>query len=345
LLQTGLKNLISLRPVEKKKATTEYDFLKYRNPAFLISWLIVAIGLFSVYQNQDKILGIDFRGGEELVVSFDEMVDPSEINELFSQNKDIGEVQHVYRSEVGTGEGASRLVLQTEPEKSALALNLLQEKFPASEFSVGDGGGETAISGSVSDRITFDALLSVLVALVGILLYVAVRFEMGYAIGAVVATIHDVLMTIGLFVLLGSISGGTICSGQFTAPMLASVLMIVGYSINDTIVVFDRIREELEMNPVTNLRKIITIAINRVLSRSIITSVTTLLAAVSLWVFGAGVINDFAFIFVIGILTGTFSSVFIASPIFFLWHRGDRKHVEEGEMLPKYDWHTSSTKD
>lgn len=345
LVQIGLKNLISGKPIEKKKSITEFDFLKYRNPALLLSWLIVGIGLFSVYQNQDKILGIDFRGGEELIVSFDEMVEPAKIDELFSQNKDIGEVQHVYRSEVGTGEDASRLVLQTEPEKSAQALALLQEQFPANGLSVEDGGGETAISGSVSEQIKYDAILSVLVALLGILLYVAVRFEMGYAIGAVAATIHDVLMTIGLFVLLGTLSGGTICSGQFTAPMLASVLMIVGYSINDTIVVFDRIREELEMNPVTNLRKIITIAINRVLSRSIITSVTTLLAAVSLWVFGAGVINDFAFIFVIGILTGTFSSVFIASPIFFLWHKGDRKHVEEGEMLPKYDWHTSSTKD
>jgi SecD/SecF fusion protein len=345
LLQTGLKNLISIKPIEKKKTTTEFDFLKYRNPALLISWLIVGIGIFSVYQNQDKILGIDFRGGEELIVSFDEMIEPSEIDDLFSLNKDIGEVQHVYRSEVGTGEGASRLVLQTELKKSDRALALLQEKFPANGLSVGDGGGETAISGSVSEQIKYDALLSVFVALLGILLYVAVRFEMGYAIGAVIATIHDILMTIGLFVLLGSLSEGTICSGQFTAPMLASVLMIVGYSINDTIVVFDRIREELEMNPVTNLRKIITIAINRVLSRSIITSVTTLLAAVSLWIFGAGVINDFAFIFVIGILTGTFSSIFIASPIFFLWHKGDRKHVEEREMLPKYDWHTSTTKD
>jgi SecD/SecF fusion protein len=167
---------------------------------------------------------------------------------------------------------------------------------------------------------------------------------MGYAVGAVVATIHDVLMTIGLFVLLGNLSDGTLCSGQFTAPMLASILMIVGYSINDTIVVFDRIREELEMNPVTNLKKIIMIAINRVLSRSILTSITTLLAALSLWIFGAGIINDFAFVFVIGILTGTFSSIFIASPIFFLWHKGDRKHVEEGEILPKYDWQTSSDK-
>jgi SecD/SecF fusion protein len=345
LLQTGLKNLISIKPIEKRKTTTEFDFLKYRNPAFLLSWLIVGIGLVSVFQNQDKILGIDFRGGEELIVSFDKMIDSSALDEIFDQNKDIGEVQHVYRSEVGTGEGASRLVLQTEPKKSASALALLQEKFPSSGFSVGDGGGETSISGSVSEDIKQDALLSVFVALLGILFYVAVRFEMGYAIGAVVATIHDVLMTVGLFVLLGVLSEGTICSGQFTAPMLASVLMIVGYSINDTIVVFDRIREELEMNPVTNLRKIITIAINRVLSRSIITSVTTLLAAVSLWVFGAGVINDFAFIFVIGILTGTFSSVFIASPIFFAWHKKDRKHVEEGAMLPKYDWHTSTTKD
>ena len=98
------------------------------------------------------------------------------------------------------------------------------------------------------------------------------------------------------------------------------------------------------MNPVTSLKKIITIAINRVLSRSILTSVTTLLAAVSLWVFGAGIINDFAFVFVIGILTGTFSSIFIASPIFFRWHKVDRKHVEEGEILPNYEWQTSTTK-
>ena len=204
--------------------------------------------------------------------------------------------------------------------------------------------GLSNIGASVSNEIKNDAILSVLVALVGILFYVAVRFEMGYAIGAVVATIHDILMTVGLFVLFGSISEGVICSGQFTAPMLASILMIVGYSINDTIVVFDRIREELDLNPVTGLQKIILIAINRVLSRSILTSFTTLLAAMSLWIFGAGIINDFAFVFVFGIITGTFSSIFIASPIFYFWHRGDRKHVEDNEILPKYDWQTSTSK-
>ena len=341
LLQLGVKNLISFNKIEKRAPRADIDFHKYRVPAFITSWGIVIIGIFSVYSNQDKILGIDFRGGEELIASFDQQIDPEKIDRSFEGYEELGEVQHVYRSEIGTGEESSRLVLQTEIGKSRNVLDVLIKENP-------DAGliedGLSNIGASVSNQIKDDAILSVVVALLGILFYVAIRFEMGYAIGAVVATIHDILMTIGLFVLIGYASGGLLCSGQFTAPMLASILMIVGYSINDTIVVFDRIREELLMNPVTKLKKIIMIAINRVLSRSILTSVTTLLAALSLWVFGAGVINDFAFVFVIGILTGTFSSIFIASPIFFLWHKGDRKHVEDNEILPKYDWQTSSDK-
>jgi SecD/SecF fusion protein len=340
LLSIGTKNLISFSAIEKCNPRDGIDFHKYRKLAFFVSWAVVAVGIASIYQNKDRILGIDFRGGEETIASFSNQIDPADLDDTFSTS-DVGEVQHVYRSEVGSGEEASRLVLQTEIGKGREALSLLQSKFPTAELIE---EGLSNIGASVSNQITSDAISSVLVALLGILLYVAIRFEMGYAIGAVVATVHDVLMTVGLFVLFGYISGGTLCSGQFTAPMIASILMIVGYSINDTIVVFDRIREELELNPVTNLRKIILIAINRVLSRSIITSFTTLLAAFSLWVFGAGIINDFAFVFVIGIITGTFSSIFIASPIFYFWHKGDRKHVEEGEILPKYDWQTSTSK-
>jgi SecD/SecF fusion protein len=150
-----------------------------------------------------------------------------------------------------------------------------------------------------------------------------------------------VLMTVGIFVLCGQF--GIFASGQFTAPMLAAILMIVGYSINDTIVVFDRIREELELNPGSNLRSIINLAISRVFSRSLLTSITTLLAALSLYIFGAGVINDFSFVFIVGILTGTFSSIFIASPVFFWWHKGDRRHVEEHQLTPKrYEWESTS---
>jgi len=226
------------------------------------------------------------------------------------------------------------LKIQTPFDQARPTLEALQAAFPEAGL---EEAGITRIGASVSKNIQWNALLSVACALGGILLYVALRFEVGYGIGAVVATIHDVLMTIGIFVLCGEL--GLFVSGQFTAPMLAAILMIVGYSINDTIVVFDRIREELELNPGTDLRSLINLAISRVFSRSLLTSITTLLAAISLYIFGAGVINDFAFVFIIGILTGTFSSIFIASPVFFRWHKGDRRHVEERQLTPKrYEW-------
>jgi SecD/SecF fusion protein len=337
LLHYGVKNLISLKTIDKGQPRHPIDFHKHRRLAFAISWIIVAIGIFAVYEQKDHILGIDFQGGEELIASFDQRIDAADLEKVVKDSK-LGEVQHVYRSEIGSGEKGEYLVLQTEANASNVLLALNEAHPQANLVEV----GSNTIGGSVSEQIQHDAIVSVLVALLGILLYVAFRFEVGYAVGAVIATVHDVLMTVGLFVLMGYLSDGSLCSGQFTAPMLASILMIVGYSINDTIVVFDRIREELLMNPVTNLRKVILIAINRVLSRTIITSATTLMAALSLWIFGAGVIHDFAFVFVIGILTGTFSSIFIASPIFYWWHKGDRKHVEEREFIPKYDWQTSS---
>ncbi|MCL4166081.1 UNVERIFIED_CONTAM: hypothetical protein GTU68_038377 [Idotea baltica] len=168
------------------------------------------------------------------------------------------------------------------------------------------------------------------ISLALILLYIAIRFEIGYGVGAVVATVHDILLTIGIFVLFGH---------QFTAPMVAAILLIVGYSLNDTIVLFDRIREELQLRPTTKLYDVINIAMNAVLARSLLTSITTLLAAVSLMIWGTGVINDIAFTFTIGIITGTFSSIFIASPVFYFWHKGDRRSVESGhDVAPEYEW-------
>ena len=158
-----------------------------------------------------------------------------------------------------------------------------------------------------------------MVSLLLILVYIAMRFEIGFGIGALLSTIHDILVTLGVYILLGK---------QFSAPMVAAILMIIGYSINDTIVVFDRIREELHFNPNASLKEIINFAVNCTLSRTILTSVTTFLAALALYCFGAGVINDLALIFMIGIVVGTFSSIFIASPIFYRWHNGNRKTVD-----------------
>jgi len=323
----GCEKVLGLDVFTHKKL----DFFRWRQPAFIISWLIVLTGVVSVALHHDAIMGIDFTGGDEITVSFDQRIGIDGINAAAAE-ANFSQVNPVYQSLIG--EDREVLKIQTPYDQSRAVLGALQSAFPEANLNE---DGVTQIGAAVSSSIQKNALFSVLAALVGILLYVAIRFEVGYGVGAVVATIHDVLMTVGIFVLFGQL--GWFVSGQFTAPMLAAILMIVGYSINDTIVVFDRIREELSLNPGSNLRSIINLAISRVFPRTLLTSVTTLLAATSLYIFGAGVINDFSFVFIIGILTGTFSSIFIASPIFFWWHKGDRRHVEERELTPKrYEW-------
>jgi SecD/SecF fusion protein len=327
----GLQKVLGMDLFPSKKL----DFFKFRKPAFVISWLIVLAGVVSVVVHHDNILGKDFTGGDEMTVAYDQRLGADEIMQVVV-DQDLGDVTPIYQSLIG--QDVEILKLQTPFDQARPVLEQLQAAFPDANLKE---TGITQIGASVSKSIQWNALYSVLCALGGILLYVAFRFEVGYGVGAVVATIHDVLMTIGIFVICGEL--GIFVSGQFTAPMLAAILMIVGYSINDTIVAFDRIREELELNPGTDLRSIINLALSRVFSRTLLTSITTLLAALSLYIFGAGVITDFSFIFIVGILTGTFSSIFIASPIFYWWHKGDRRHVEEHQLTPKrYEWESAS---
>ena len=129
LLSTGVKNLISLSAIEKSNPRNEIDFHKYRKLAFFVSWAIVAVGIASIYSNKDQILGIDFRGGEESIISFNEMIDPGDLDNTFANAPEIGEVQHVYRSEVGSGDEASRLVLQTEVGKGREVISFSNRSF------------------------------------------------------------------------------------------------------------------------------------------------------------------------------------------------------------------------
>ena len=327
----GLRKVLGMDIFPSKKL----DFFKFRKPAFILSWLIVLAGVISVVVHHDNILGKDFTGGDEMTVDYDQRLGTDEIMQVVV-DQDLGDVTPIYQSLIG--QNVEVLKLQTPFDEARPVLEQLQAAFPDANLRE---AGITQIGASVSKSIQWNALSSVLCALGGILLYVAFRFEVGYGVGAVIATVHDVLMTIGIFVICGELD--IFVSGQFTAPMLAAILMIVGYSINDTIVAFDRIREELELNPGTDLRSIINLALSRVFSRTLLTSITTLLAALSLYIFGAGVITDFSFIFIIGILTGTFSSIFIASPVFYWWHKGDRRHVEEHQLTPKrYDWESEA---
>mgnify|MGYP003306767819 CR=1 FL=1 len=173
-----------------------------------------------------------------------------------------------------------------------------------------DGGGGFELSPSLDTASTVASYGMVALAPIGLAL---ARWDQAFAIGAIVALLHDVLVTVGLFCLLGR---------QLSLPIVAALLTIVGYSVNDTIVIFDRIREDLSLNKGKPYREVANGAINRTLGRTVLTSITTLLTVVMLLVFGGGAINDFALAVLIGILVGTYSSIFVATPVTLLWHRG-----------------------
>ncbi len=307
---------------------TNYDFLKHAKGAFIAAAVVVVVGLGVVTYKGSSIYGIDFLGGDMVSMSYGKKVEIAELRQTATQ-AGLRDVSFSYQQPIG----AEREILKvTAPfDQGRPSVNALQQALPAANLEI---VGETRIGPSIGEEIQWNALWSVFWSLVLILLYVAFRFEMGYGIGAVVATIHDLLLTIGVFVLFDR---------QFNASMVAAILLIAGYSINDTIVVFDRIREELKLNPIGTLREIINRSLNLTLSRTIITGGTTLLTAVTLIVTTSGDVNDIAFTLLIGVITGTFSSLFIATPVFYWWHKGDRKHVEaHHDIAPKYEWQGTS---
>ena len=306
-----------------KKA--HFNFFKHWKKAFVASWAIVALGVVAISVRGSTIFGIDFTGGDEINVALSERIDTSKI-ELLAKSVSINDVSVSYQRHIGDENEFLRV--QTPLGYGKQLFVAIEKQFPNANPQLIK---ECSIGGSVSEGIKSNAFYAIVLSIIGILLYIAFRFELGYGLGAVVSTVHDVLLTVGIYVMLGK---------QFSAPMVASILMLIGYSINDTIIVFDRIREELVTNPVTKLKDVINLAINKTLSRTILTSLTTFMAALSLFIFGTGVIHDLSLIFVIGIIVGTFSSIFIASPVFYWWHRGNRVSVEAAEKLPSKEWDT-----
>lgn len=311
------------------------DFMKYFKQAFAVSWIIVIMGVATIIWRGDKCVGIDFTGGEASTLSFTKQIPIGDITSVPGAGGALGEIQASYKKDIATGE--EMLVIQTETGKGTPVVEALQKAYPDANFKL---IGHESIGASVSRDITQNAFISIVLAMLGILLYVAFRFEIGFGVGAVVAVLHDILMTIGLYIMLGVLGFG---SGQFTSPMIAAILMTVGYSINDKIVVFDRVREELPLNPTMSLYDVIRKSINKTLSRTLLTSATTFAAAIALFALGTGIIKDFSLIFLLGIITGTFSSIFIASPVFYWWHKGKRKSVEEREAEIKHDWEESNS--
>ncbi len=287
------------------------DFLGYRKIAFVVSAvaLTCAIGLVA---GKGIKLGIDFSGGVEVQVQFDESLD---IANLRSSLEALG-----YRATVQSfGERAGDEFLVRVPQlPDTDAVQVATEIRSSLESEYAEQGvviqRVEVVGPKVGEELRTQGLLSILFALVGILIYVTFRFELRYAVGAIAALVHDVVLVVGLFSLTGK---------EFSLPTIAALLTIIGYSLNDTIVVFDRIRENRNRARRADFEVVINQSVNETLSRTLLTSITTLLTVVCLLLFtqSGTVIHSFAFALMAGVLVGTYSSVFVASPVLLLWER------------------------
>ena len=187
--------------------------------------------------------------------------------------------------------------------------NILNKKYPQLALS---GAQENSVGGLIGAEFTKSAIIALIVSMIGMIIYISLRYEFAYAMAGIIALIHDVIVASGIFLLL---------DWQISLSVIAAVLTVIGYSINDTIVIFDRIREDLRAKSGMSYAQIINGSINQTLNRTLLTSITTTLAILMLLIFGGAAIRDFTLLMLLGVIVGTYSSVFIASPIVALWHR------------------------
>lgn len=285
------------------KTTPQWDILGKKKIAILISCvlLLAAIGGLMV---KGLTYGIDFNGGTLIQIQFQE-------------EPDLGTIREAFQKELTTavnittfGEKADNEVIVTLSEESVrnkyeklsdLVHVILSKSF--SEFTI---RRVESVGPKIGDELRTKATQAAFYVLIGILLYIGFRFKVRYGIAAVVALFHDVLLALGVFVFMEK---------EFTLTIVAAVLTIIGYSLNDTIVVFDRIRENVARFPKRPLDEVINLSVNESLSRTILTSITTFLVVFALFVLGGDIIHDFAFAMLIGLVVGTYSSVFVASPV------------------------------
>jgi preprotein translocase subunit SecF len=285
---------------------SHFDFMGKFKMAIVLSGLIILIGLGSIVMSGGLKYGIDFSGGTLVQLQFKTAPDIEVIRDGL---KTIGLGESTIQ-EFGTKRDILIRVQRSEEKLEAVGSqvrNSLGESFNKTDITV---ERVEMVGPKVGRDLREKALLSIVYAIIGIVLYISWRFELQYAIAAIIALVHDVLITMGAF---------SIFDKEFTLVIVAAFLTIIGYSLNDTIVVFDRIRENLRRRGKNTLAQTINISINQTLSRTLLTSGTTLLVVVALFFFGGEIIHDFSFALLVGVLVGTYSSIFIASVFLVFW--------------------------
>ena len=314
------------------KNVPHIPFVKLGRVAFFASFGVIAVSLaifaIRLVNNRASVLAVDLTGGTSIVYSLDQSKMPS----VGDVRKTIDPLDNAAIIQYQQGVSDATLLVKTgetaETEKGKALENhdvggyvtrLLQAKFPDAnlkQVSVDEVG--SMVGADLKKSGTWAVILS----LCAILIYVGFRFELGFGLGAIVALAHDALISLGLF---------SLCGRQVSLIVVTAILTIIGYSVNDTIVVFDRIREDLRKDQKTPFKELCDHAINTTLSRTVITSLTTLFAVLALFCFGDGSVFDFALTMLIGIIAGTFSSMFIATPVMVWWYRGKRPQFDKAD--------------
>ena len=288
------------------KDETRFDFMGKIKAAMIISGIVILIGLGSIVISGGLKYGIDFAGGTLVQLQFKS---PPDIEVIRDGLKTIGLGESTIQE---FGSKKDILIKVERSEEKLEAVGAMVKRSLSGKFHFDDIIVERVemVGPKVGRDLREKALLSILYAIIGIVIYISWRFEFQYAIAAIIALIHDVLVTMGAFSILDK---------EFTLVIVAAFLTIIGYSLNDTIVVFDRIRENLRRKGKRSLSEIINSSINQTLSRTLLTSGTTLLVVLALFFFGGEIIHDFSFALLVGVFVGTYSSIFIASVFLVYW--------------------------
>ncbi|PYJ22323.1 MAG: protein translocase subunit SecDF, partial [Verrucomicrobia bacterium] len=272
--------------------------------ACMCSLALLLAGAFAFYERGDRNFGVDFRGGDLITLSAPGKIDIGQVRDAL---KPIGFADASIQE--STQVGKSYITVRTPLNTSDKVEKQIMQTLPSVGFKV---EGSERVGALVGGELAKSSLIALGLGILGILIFVTFRFELSFAVGAIVALLHDVLMTVGVFALLGR---------ELTLTMVGAVLTIAGYSINDTIVVYDRIREGLASGRRGTIEEIMNSSINQTLSRTILTSTVTLIPILCLFFFGGAVLRDFSLAIIIGVVVGTYSSIFIASPIVLWWTR------------------------
>ncbi|MEW6333342.1 MAG: protein translocase subunit SecF [Thermodesulfobacteriota bacterium] len=289
------------------KTETHFNFVRLMKPAVILSLAVILIGIASLIWHGGPNFGIDFAGGSLIQVKFQGEPDADKIR---SALRPIG-----FEGSIIQKFGPQEVIIRTV-ESGADPKELTSRIEEAFTAAFGKDAYEVRriemVGPKVGRDLTRKALLAIIFSWIGILIYVGVRFEFRYALGGIVALVHDVLITITFLSLFDK---------EFDLNIVAALLTIIGFSINDTIVIFDRIRENTRKNTKMPLLDVINVSVNQTLSRTILTSLTVLMVLSVLFVFGGSVIHDFAFALLVGTVAGIYSTVFIASPIVLVFEK------------------------